>query len=570
MIRSLKIRFVLFGIGLTWLVGGAVATVAWFRISAAIQEEAAARVEDDARTIRRLFFDPGRYPGPFHPLPDEDLPHVKMIAARARPGVPAVGCVMTPDVGLALVVARTDGDRPEVFIHPLRHHPAGVDRLRDLVYPPDPDSTNDSRPTVTIFEGRTRIATNVRTETGERAVGTLVSDPVAEAVLGRGEVWNDRAWVVSRWVVSCYLPIHDPDGGVIGMLYAGLDEEPYVAEGRRSLLWFLLTVLGITGVTSILAAWVAAGLARPLLRLTAAAGALGEGRYERIDRDEYASHELLALTEAFNLMIERVLERTVELEKSRGEARQALSDYLDVLAFVAHELRHPVAGAQAKLTLVEKGYLGEVPEKMAPALVRIRRYLEYGLEISESFNYLSRAESHGFEPVDRELEDVRNELVMPVVADWEDAAADRRMELRVAGEGASFVLDPDLARIALGNLVGNALKYGEKGSPVDVEVEVSDGALRLSVTNRGVGIPEECYDELFGKFGRLNDSRLEDRRGTGIGLFLVKRMLEAHGGDVEVEGEYGRWITFRLVFPAGRSAVSPEEPSAAPQSGDPE
>jgi len=334
-----------------------------------------------------------------------------------------------------------------------------------------------------------------------------------------------------------------------------------VAAGDRSLVRFLLPVIGILGVASAIAAWIGAGLARPLGRLTAAAGALADGEYVRTERDGKATDEIRSLTDGFNMMIERVLARTEELETSRGEARQTLSDYLEVLAFVAHEIRHPVAGARSKLTLIRKGYLGEVPEKIAPALARIDRYLDYGLELSESFNYLSRAETKGFAPRDQEVADVRADLVEPVVADWTDAAEERRMEIRIEGEGRGFVLDPDLARVALGNLVGNALKYGEKGSPVDVEIEWPDGALALSVTNRGVGIPEERYGELFAKFGRLADSRLEDRRGTGIGLFLVASMVEAHGGQVTVEGEYGNSVTFRLAFPAGRSAANPEEPS---------
>jgi len=333
------------------------------------------------------------------------------------------------------------------------------------------------------------------------------------------------------------------------------------AGGAPDLPRFLLAVLGITVVASALAFRVGARLARPLLRLTDEAGALAEGRCERIERDGNAAAEVGALTDALNRMIDRALERTEELGTSHDETRQALRDYHEVLALVASELRHPVSGARSKLTQIAMGYLGEVPEEMAPVLAKIARHLDDAWELAESAGSLLRAETTGFQPRDGELADVRADLVEPVVAEWKDAAADRRMEIRVEGEGGGFVLDPDLARVALSNLVGNALKYGEKGSPVDVEVERRSGALVLSVTNRGVGIAEENYGDLFTRFRRLSDPRLADRRGTGIGLFLVKRVLEAHGGDVTVEGEHGSHVTFRLVFPPGRSAAPEEEAS---------
>jgi signal transduction histidine kinase len=79
------------------------------------------------------------------------------------------------------------------------------------------------------------------------------------------------------------------------------------------------------------------------------------------------------------------------------------------------------------------------------------------------------------------------------------------------------------------------------------------------VTNHGIGIPVDRFPELFEKFHRLQDPRLRSRKGTGVGLYLVKRIVELHGGTVGVEGEYGQWIRFWFELPPAPTPSAPSE-----------
>ncbi|MBK6404759.1 MAG: ATP-binding protein [Holophagales bacterium] len=88
------------------------------------------------------------------------------------------------------------------------------------------------------------------------------------------------------------------------------------------------------------------------------------------------------------------------------------------------------------------------------------------------------------------------------------------------------------------------MKYGEEGTDVQVTPPPDRAGLRVEVTNHGIGIPVDRFPELFGKFHRLQDPRLRSRKGTGVGLYLVKRIVELHGGTVGVEGNTGQWIRF--------------------------
>lgn len=98
------------------------------------------------------------------------------------------------------------------------------------------------------------------------------------------------------------------------------------------------------------------------------------------------------------------------------------------------------------------------------------------------------------------------------------------------------------------NLVGNAIKYGN-GQPVDVSVEERDGRAVLAVRDRGVGIPPESHMRIFERFERVTGASVASGLGLGRGLWIAKRMVEAHGGDIGVESAPGSGSTFTVTLP---------------------
>jgi signal transduction histidine kinase len=248
-------------------------------------------------------------------------------------------------------------------------------------------------------------------------------------------------------------------------------------------------------------------------------------------------------------MAAEVTARTNALEKSRKEAREALEADLEVLAFVAHEIKSPVAGALTALEVIEMGCAGEVPGKMRPSLEKLRRYLNRGLEMAVNFTYLSRVESSGFDIAMTPMDSLRTEVVEPAAADFVDEAVRRGMPIRIEGD-APLEGDPQLLRIVLDNLIGNAVKYGEEGTPIEVRIAAGGENVRISVRNQGVGIEDRHHPDLFRKFGRVDDKRLRGRRGSGVGLYLSRLIVELHGGGIAVTGEYGTWVEFTVELPA--------------------
>jgi two-component system, OmpR family, phosphate regulon sensor histidine kinase PhoR len=125
------------------------------------------------------------------------------------------------------------------------------------------------------------------------------------------------------------------------------------------------------------------------------------------------------------------------------------------------------------------------------------------------------------------------------------------VETNLAPALPAVVFDPDAVAQAVVNLLDNAAKYSGDSKFVGIRLQSEDSAAVFEVEDHGIGIPAEEREKIFQQFYR---SRMPSGKGGyGLGLFLVKHIMDAHGGRVDVESEVGRGSRFRLVFPAGTS-----------------
>jgi two-component system phosphate regulon sensor histidine kinase PhoR len=109
--------------------------------------------------------------------------------------------------------------------------------------------------------------------------------------------------------------------------------------------------------------------------------------------------------------------------------------------------------------------------------------------------------------------------------------------------------DPNAISMAFFNLLDNSMKYSGEQKEIGVRVSQVDGKIKISVSDKGVGIPASEHQKIFEKFYRGSGAQAKKTRGSGIGLAITKQVAEMHGGEVEVESEPGKGSTFRLVIP---------------------
>ena len=245
--------------------------------------------------------------------------------------------------------------------------------------------------------------------------------------------------------------------------------------------------------------------------------------------------EFDALAVAFN----RMADRLEESERLRG---RLLSD-------VAHELRTPVATIDAALEAIEDGVT-----QLSPSMVAVLRAQGSRLvRLSEDLTAVTRAESGEasvrFERVDAAA------LIDAAALSAADRAQVAGVEVRKAAPAEPLAVFGDPERLAqvLGNLIDNAVRHSAEGGVVTVGVQSSDQgrAVVISVTDEGEGIAPEHMPYLFDRFYRADAARDRERGGSGIGLAIVKALVEAHSGKVTASSDgVGCGARFEITLPA--------------------
>jgi two-component system NtrC family sensor kinase len=344
-----------------------------------------------------------------------------------------------------------------------------VDRIRDTVFG---DRTYEGKPvgTVTLFLGDVRIATNVMLDAGTRAVGTRVWREVGEKVLERGERFADRAFVVNDWYLSAYDPIRDPEGRVVGIIYVGLLEKAYL-QYRAGLARSYLAVSLLAVLASVVAALlISSGMRRPVARLVAATRQLAAGNLDARVAPNRGSQELVELAQAFNSMAEALAAQKKSLEEGRAALETAYAEaaeknraYLEMLGFVTHELKSPLASIVFGIGSLREGILGPLNEAQQAALRSSAYSADYLQATIANYLNLSRLEEGELR---LELRDVslRREVVAPLVERLSELAAERGMRLATdVSDELVARCDRPLVASVFENLVSNAIKYGGAG-----------------------------------------------------------------------------------------------------------
>jgi len=216
---------------------------------------------------------------------------------------------------------------------------------------------------------------------------------------------------------------------------------------------------------------------------------------------------------------------------------------------VSHELRTPLTSIKGFIsTLLQdtEGYFDETMRREFYGIIdaecdRLRRLIEDLLNVSriESGRALQMnwGKFHPVEPTEKVLAAQR-------------AYSDKHeLKLKTSGEIPIITGDADKYDQILTNLVSNAIKYAPRGGDITVGMRADDETLFIDVTDEGMGIPADKLPRIFDKFERVDNRDTREVGGTGIGLFLVKHLVDRHGGTVWVESEVGKGSTFHIELP---------------------
>jgi signal transduction histidine kinase len=409
-----------------------------------------------------------------------------------------------------------------------------VDKIRLLVFGSE---QYHSKPvgTVTIFQDDTRISTNVLDETGQRAIGTRVSEQVYKEGVGKGNVWDDRAFVVNAWYKTAYEPITSINGNIIGIIYVGTLAEPFNSMTRHITLAFLAIVAVATALAAILSLILAAGISRPLTQLLNATHKLSSGDLTYTGEEKTGVAEIDNLADAFNDMSVKLNEREKSLKITNEKLADANKNYIDLIGFVSHELKGILASAIINAYAVRDGILGMVNFKQRKALDSITRNLDYLESTVHKFLNLGRIEKGDLVVNKTEL-DIRKDVFDVSIDSLKPMAVRKNITIdNEVEQNLRVNADHDLMLVTANNLISNAIKYGRENGRILIKSKGNGTKVEIDVYNDSTPISAEQKDRLFKKFSRLETAETKKVKGTGLGLYITMQIIEKHGGRIRVE-----------------------------------
>lgn len=237
-----------------------------------------------------------------------------------------------------------------------------------------------------------------------------------------------------------------------------------------------------------------------------------------------------------------------ERQQAETEALRALDRAKsDFLAAMSHDFRSPLTVIRGTLELL----LSQQPGPLAAAQQELARRAQRNVlrleDFTEELLEMARLEQGGVQ-LDREYVDAY-ELIREVVEDHRPLAQERRQRVTVELDGSDPLVSADVTRLrhVLGNLVSNAIKYAPLDSPITVRGARQNGAIRISVIDRGPGVAPADRERIFEKFTRVRPTHTTP--GAGLGLAIARSLVELHGGTLRYEDAEGGGAAFVVTVP---------------------
>lgn len=323
------------------------------------------------------------------------------------------------------------------------------------------------------------------------------------------------------------------------------------SRANRITYYLVLVVVLVVIIIIFLFVFISQNITKPVHILTEAAKQFGQGKFVEVKIDR--KDELGLFAQTFNKMAKDISAAQKALREELEKTKEVDRQKSEFLSIAAHQLRTPMSGIKWMLKMTLDGDLGNVSDEQ-------KHHLKTGLENSErmialinSLLDVTRIEEQKFQ---YNYEIAPMETIISIIVDsLKTNAASKNIKLKV--NKPEFLppikVDKEKIKIALTNLIDNAIKYSPKDSQITVDIKKEKDHMLISVADQGYGIPKAQQAHVFSKFFRGSNILKIDTEyesiGTGLGLYLTKDVVTKHEGEIWFESEENKGTTFYIKLP---------------------
>lgn len=292
------------------------------------------------------------------------------------------------------------------------------------------------------------------------------------------------------------------------------------------------------GLVIIVSIGISRYLTKPITQIKNAAREIADGDVDR-QIDLNRNDEFGTLATSLNQMATRLRKDTEQIKHFAEKQRRFFAD-------ITHEIRNPLHTISASLEMTK---IEDLPkEKREKYHVNAQKQVERMNRLFKDLVILQRYDSDEYfiETKKLDLSSIARHML-----EWHGEKAGKKgINLQADTHSCIAIGDPGKIEQVIDNLISNAIKYTNQGS-ISLRYTREEHKVTIEVEDTGIGISGEHLDRLFDRFYRTDKARSRDKGGTGLGLAVVKSILNAHGTDIEVESELGKGTVFRFRLPAG-------------------
>ncbi len=415
-----------------------------------------------------------------------------------------------------------------------------VDKIKETLYHGEKYKGREMG-VATIFQGGVRISTNVMTKDNKRAIGTILSKEVYDAVIKGGKDWVGRAFVVNDWYITTYTPIFDMDNRLIGVLYTGLLEAKY-QDIKWKTIWVNLsiTIYGMF-IAFIISLRLGNNIIDRIKILKKATEAIASGNLNyKLSPDKISGFNLL--DESFNYMVKSLKEHNDQLQKIHQQLSKAekLTAMGEMAAGVAHEINNPLGGIllYGNLILEDIPVDSPVRENVQKIIYQANRCKE----IVQGLLDFSRT------PTGEIVQLQINQIIDASLNLVKDQALFHGIEVEkhLAQDLSEVMGDKSrLEEVFLNLFINAADAMSGKGKLTIITELDKNNYIRILISDTGKGIDKEHISHIFEPFFTTK----EPGKGTGLGLSIVYGIIQKHNGTIDTKSEQGKGTTFIISLP---------------------